>query len=264
MRPVKKKCNKPKLESIGGGFMKYGIKSHKGMVREINEDSYNVIFNSSKMAVAFILADGMGGHSAGEVASKMAVDYISSSLESIFDNLREENIETTMREIIEKANDIIYQKSSEPGPYFGMGTTLLMAIFLGKKLYVIHIGDSRAYLMRDGVIKQLTTDHSYVEELIKNGSITRVEAEHHPQKHIITRALGCFQSVDTDISSFDILHNDIFILCTDGLTNMLSDDKIKSIVEKHEDPQLACTELVEEANTNGGIDNITVVIIRCE
>ncbi|NSW90821.1 MAG: Stp1/IreP family PP2C-type Ser/Thr phosphatase [Firmicutes bacterium] len=242
--------------------MKYGIKSHKGMIREVNEDSCNVIFGSSKMTAAFIVADGMGGHSAGEVASKMAVDYISECLGNIPENLDEENLHSFIEKVIEEANNIIYEKSREPGPYYGMGTTLVIALFFDKKLYIVHVGDSRAYMVRNRNIKQLTTDHSYVEELIKNGSLTRGEAENHPQKHVITRALGCFEKVQVDIYSYDIYNNDIFILCTDGLTNMLSDDKIKSIVEKNDDPQVACAELVEAANISGGNDNITVVIIR--
>lgn len=246
--------------------MKYGVKSHKGMIRELNEDSYNVIFGTSKtINAAFIVADGMGGYSAGEVASKMAVDYISQcieSIESILENLDKEDLPQFVERIIEDANNIIYEKSSEPGQYCGMGTTLVIAIFLDTEIIIGHVGDSRAYMVRNGNIKQLTTDHSYVEELIKNGSLTRGEAENHPQKHVITRALGCFEKVEADVCSYDIFGDDVFILCTDGLTNMISDDKIKKIVEEQEDPQAACTELVEIANKNGGNDNITVVVVR--
>lgn len=243
--------------------MKYGVKSHKGMIREINEDSCNVIFgDSKKINAAFIVADGMGGYSAGEVASKMAVDYISQRIESIPENLDKEELLQFIEIIIQEANNTIYKKSSEPGQFYGMGTTLVIALFLDNKIIIGHVGDSRAYMVRNGDIKQLTTDHSYVEELIKNGSLTRGEAENHPKKHVITRALGCFEKVEADVFSYDIFGDDVFILCTDGLTNMISDDKIKKIVEEQEDPQVACTELVEIANKSGGNDNITVVVIR--
>lgn len=246
--------------------MKYGLESHKGMIRETNEDNCNVIFGNSnedsKTTAAFIVADGMGGHSAGEIASKMAVGYISERLEHIPCDLDEKALHDYLSKSIEEINDIIYQKSMEQGPYFGMGTTLLIALFFNEKLYIVHIGDSRAYIIRDGNITQLTIDHSYVEELIKNGSLTRGEAKNHPQKHVITRALGCFEKAEVDIFACDICDNDIFILCTDGLTNMLSDEKIESIVTKSDEPQAACSELVKAANANGGNDNITVIVIR--
>ena len=242
--------------------MKYGIRSHRGMIREVNEDSCNVISGSTKISAAFVVADGMGGYSAGEVASKMAVDYISQCMATVPEDFDEEKLPQFIEKIIEEANNIIYEKSSEPGKFYGMGTTLVIAVFLDKKIIIGHVGDSRVYMVRSGTIRQLTIDHSYVEELIKNGSLTRGEAENHPQKHVITRALGCFEKVQVDICRCDIYTNDIFILCTDGLTNMLSDDKIKIIVEKEDDPEIACAELVKEANISGGDDNITVVVAR--
>lgn len=242
--------------------MKYGVESHKGMIRETNEDSCNVIFGDSNTTAAFIVADGMGGHNAGEIASKMAVGYISERLKDIPGDLDEKALHDYINITIEEINTIIYQKSIEPGPYFGMGTTLVAALFFNKKLHIVHIGDSRAYIIRNGNMTQLTIDHSYVEELIKNGSLTRGEAENHPQKHIITRALGCFEKAEVDIFTSDVYDDDIFILCTDGLTNMLSDEKIKSIVIENEEPQIACSELVKAANASGGNDNITVAIIR--
>jgi len=238
------------------------MKSHKGMVREINEDFCDVVIGSSLMKAAFIIADGMGGHSAGEIASKMAVEYISEKIKENEKNFAEDSINEFLRDIIKEANDIIYEKSKVPGPFLGMGTTLIIAIFLSQNLYLGHVGDSRVYLIRNGEIKQLTTDHSYVEELVKNGSLSRTEAERHPKKNIITRAIGCFESVEADICTYEVYKGDIFILCTDGLTNMLTDDMILEIVSKNDDPQISCAELVDEANNNGGEDNITVIIIR--
>jgi len=240
----------------------YGMKSHKGMIREINEDFCNAIMGSSLMTAAFIIADGMGGHSAGEIASKMAVEYISKKIKENEKNFTKDNISQYLQNIIKKVNDIIYEKSNAPGPFSGMGTTLIIAIFISDNLYMGHVGDSRIYVIRDEKIEQLTTDHSYVEELVKNGSLSRVEAEKHPKKNIITRAIGCFEDVEADICTYNIQKDDIFILCTDGLTNMLADDKILDIIKKDNDPQTSCVELIEQANRNGGDDNITVVIIR--
>jgi len=238
------------------------MKSHKGMVREINEDFCDVVIGSSLMKAAFIIADGMGGHNAGEVASKMAVEYISEKIKENEKDFTEDSVSDFLKNIIKETNGIIYEKSRIPGPFLGMGTTLIIAIFLCENLYLGHVGDSRVYMIRNGEIKQLTTDHSYVEELVKNGSLSRTEAERHPQKNIITRAVGCFESVEADICTYEVYQDDIFILCTDGLTNMLTDDRILEITVKHEDPQYACAELINEANKNGGEDNITVIIIR--
>ncbi|NLC68027.1 MAG: Stp1/IreP family PP2C-type Ser/Thr phosphatase [Clostridiaceae bacterium] len=242
--------------------MKYGLESHKGLVREINEDSCDIIFGELKRTAAFMVADGMGGHNAGEIASKMAVAHISERLKHIPGDLDEKALHDYINKSIEEINAAIYQKSMEPGPYYGMGTTLVVALFFNGKLHVVHIGDSRAYIIRNGKMTQITIDHSYVEELIKNGSLTRGEAENHPQKHVITRALGCFEKAEVDIFTCDVCEDDIFLLCTDGLTNMLSDDEIKSIVIDNEEPQAACSELVKAANANGGNDNITVIVIR--
>jgi serine/threonine protein phosphatase PrpC len=238
------------------------MKSHKGMIREINEDFCDAIIGSSIMKASFIIADGMGGHSAGEIASKMAVEHISRKIMENEGVFTEDSISEFLKNTIKEANDIIYEKSNAPGPFSGMGTTLIIAVFLSGNLYLGHVGDSRAYIIRKGEIRQLTTDHSYVEELVKNGSLSRTEAEKHPQKNIITRAIGCFESVEADICIYEVHKDDIYILCTDGLTNMLTDDKILEIVRNNEDLQSSCDELIDKANRNGGEDNITVIIIR--
>lgn len=242
--------------------MECSVKSHKGMVREINEDYYSSITESPVFNAAFIIADGMGGHSAGEVASKMAVEYINEKMKENGESLSKGKIKEFIANVIHESNKIIYEKSSVPGPCAGMGTTLAIAIFLLDKLYMGHVGDSRIYIMRDGQIKQLTTDHSYVEELIKNGSLLRTEADKHPKKNIITRAIGCFEDIEADISVYDMLENDVFMLCTDGLTNMLTDEEILTVVNENHDPDIACDKLIDLANIKGGKDNITVAIIR--
>lgn len=243
--------------------LRFGVKSDKGMVREINEDSCKVISGYPGVPSAFIVADGMGGHNSGEIASKLAVDFISDYILSSPSSFTGENdIPSEISRMIEKANSSIYSSSMEHANNYGMGTTLTVAIEVTKKLYIGHIGDSRAYVVRHGGIEQITTDHSFIEELIKSGTLTREEAENHPKKNVITRALGCIESIESDIYIYDIIENDIFIICTDGLTNMLGEDVIKNMAQQFDDPQEACDRMVEAANKNGGNDNITVVVIR--
>lgn len=243
--------------------MRFGVKSDKGRIRELNEDSYNVIAGYSGIPVTFVIADGMGGHNSGEVASKAAVDFVSDyiikSPETVSDS---GNILLIIKEIMEKSNTHVYNKSLESETDSGMGTTLIVAVVNSKKLYIGHVGDSRLYLIREGNIERLTEDHSFIEELIKNGSLTREEAENHPNKNVITRALGCSEEVQIDTYSYEFKEEDICIVCTDGLTNMLSEQEIKDIVLSNEEPQIACDKLVDEANLRGGEDNITVIVFK--
>ena len=207
--------------------MRFAVKTDKGMIRDINEDNCNVLAGYSGVPVSFIIADGMGGHSSGEIASKMAVDFVSSYLLEYPDKFsNEEDIQDAIVEVIEEANNKVFISSSEREETVGMGTTLILAVIFNKKLYIGHVGDSRVYLIRDEMIEQVTTDHSFIEELMRKGSISRKEAENHPRKHVITRAIGCGKDIEVDIYICNIKDNDIFILCTDGLTNMLTDDEI--------------------------------------
>lgn len=243
--------------------MKFGVKSDRGMQREKNEDNYDVIAGSSEIPFTYIIADGMGGHNSGEVASKMAVDYVSNYIHQspgIFSN--PEDIPDALNEMMQAANRSIYNSSIEEESNRGMGTTLIIAVVCGGKLYIGHVGDSRAYLIRESYIERLTTDHSYIEELIRNGSLTRKEAENHPQKNVITRALGCSESIEIDTYTCEIKDGDIFLLCTDGLTNMLDEEQIRQIITKSSDPEEACAELVDKANSRGGDDNITVIVFK--
>jgi protein phosphatase len=243
--------------------VRFAAISDKGIVRDINEDSYRIITNQDGVPDTFIIADGMGGHSSGDVASNMAVEFakdyilnnpeVFSSEESIFDGIKI---------LIEEANKAIYEKAVLSKETLGMGTTFILTIVLNNKLYIGHVGDSRVYLIRNNSIKKLTVDHSYIEELIKNGSITREEAKNHPKKNIITRALGCSESILVDTLSSPIDKNDIFVLCTDGLTNMLSEYKIMEIILENDDLSYSCSELVRLANEKGGDDNITVIIMK--
>jgi len=240
--------------------LKYGVKTDRGLRRELNEDNCNVLVGYSDVPACFVIADGMGGHKSGEVASKQAVDSVCSRLLNA--NWEIEDISVLLKDIIASVNDELYKFSLLDESTQGMGTTLIISVLKNSKLFIGHVGDSRVYLIRDNSIQKITWDHSYIEELVKNGSITKDEAVNHPKKNVITRAVGYELDLQVDTYEIDVLENDKVLLCTDGLTNMLADDEILEIVSKTEDPQVTCDTLIENANNKGGDDNITVIVGR--
>jgi len=217
-----------------------------GLQRHANEDSYLA------RAPVFVVADGMGGAQAGEVASKIAADAFDASLEG-------EAPEQELAERAREANRRIFQRSREDASRAGMGTTLTAAVLAGEEVSIAHVGDSRAYLFRDGELRQLTRDHSLVEELRRQGRLTSEEAEEHPQRSIITRALGPEPDVDPDVHSHQARPGDVFLLCSDGLTSMVRDGELREILASSNTLREAVDGLVAEANRAGGRDNITVV-----
>lgn len=244
--------------------MKFAAGTDIGLIRQLNEDSYRILPGSSQSPSVFIIADGMGGHNCGEVASRMAVDHLSEAINAEGAGLCASNdVGAELKRLVEAANRTVFEKSLERPEANGMGTTLTMAVINKNIITAAHVGDSRLYLIRNGKMTQLTEDHSYIGELVKNGSLTREEAEHHPRKNIITRAIGSSAELDVDILSCEIEKDDIFLLCTDGLTNMVEEDKIYEEAVKN-DPEKACSALIEAARLNGGEDNITVIVIKCE
>ena len=245
--------------------MKFAAKSDRGMVRSINEDSFNIIAGYPGLPACFVVADGMGGHNSGEIASRMAVDFISSTILQSPGLLSDEGkMPDAVQDIIQRANAVVYESSKQEGPNFGMGTTLILAVASGKKMHVGHIGDSRAYMARDGRLKRLTSDHTYIAELIKKGTITEEEAMTHPKRSVLTKALGCEENILADINSFDCKAGDTFLICTDGLSNELREEEINEILQRNEEPGHICGELVRKANEKGGEDNITVVVVKCD
>jgi len=243
--------------------MKYAVKSDKGLVRDNNEDSFSILGGSKEIPLTFIIADGMGGHNSGELASKMAVEYVGNYIRSFPDKFRnEESIFSAIQGVMKDANTNVYNTSLVNKANYGMGTTFTIAIIHNQKLFIGHVGDSRVYIIRDGSINRLTTDHSFIEELIRNGSLTREEASSHPNRNIITRALGCSEEMQVDTYSCDLIKNDYLLLCTDGLTNMLKEEEIKDIIIRLSEPEAICDELVRRANENGGEDNTTVIVIK--
>jgi protein phosphatase len=241
--------------------LKYAAGTDRGLLRDINEDSYMIIPGCSDTSCAFVIADGLGGHNSGEIASRMAVEYIRDNLDAAgcFDG---ENASEKLEALVKKVNTAVYERSLGGAEVSGMGTTLTMAVITGSTLTAAHVGDSRLYLIRNGVIRQLTDDHSYIGELVRQGKLTREEAEKHPRKNIITRAIGSCPELEVDIISHRIEADDIYVLCTDGLTNMVSESEIVEIVSGSE-PETACARLIEAANRQGGEDNITVIVIKC-
>lgn len=244
--------------------MKVGAFTAIGKVRQINEDSFYIPRDIDNDIPLFIVADGMGGHNAGEIASSKAIELVVEYINKNFIDYKkkEDSLTKLLSEAILRANHNIYKKSISNSNMTGMGTTLTAVLIDNNKVYIAHVGDSRAYTVKKNHIYQLTKDHSYVEQLINNGKITREEAINHPQKNIITRAIGVEGIVEIDISVRHFEKNDKFILCTDGLTNLVSDEQILKIIQGNKSCQSTAEKLVNMADDLGGKDNITVIVIK--
>jgi len=249
-------------------MLNVGACSDKGVVRQLNEDNFYIPMQMNDNSIMlFIVADGMGGHMAGEIASKEAVDAVVDYIKENYEkeaSIARSNLINLINESILYANKQIYDKSLSDINLNGMGTTFAIALIHNESLYIGHVGDSRIYLLRKGILYQLTRDHSYVEELVSSGTITREEAANHPQKNIITRALGTEEIVEIDICVRKMYKSDTLILCTDGLTNMVDSETIKATVEGSDSSQEAAEKLVLYANQAGGTDNITVIVVSKE
>lgn len=234
-------------------------------MRKLNEDYCGCYFKEDRNLSLFVLADGMGGHNAGEVASKVTVESILSTVSEFMDktggDFSEDQIKEFSSEAIENANYNVVSVARRNSSMNGMGTTVVMAALWDGKACISHVGDSRAYLISDEKVRQLTIDHSYVEELVRNGSITREEAKTHPKRNVITRAVGVEDSVETDVEIIDIKNGDAIILCSDGLTNLIEENEILSIFLEGKNAEDICGRLLKEANGRGGYDNITVIVI---
>ena len=217
-----------------------------GRVRERNEDSILVD------PPLYVVADGMGGHRGGQVASQIALE----TMEELSTESR-----SSLAEHVRRANRAVWDRSVEDEQLSGMGTTLTAARIEGASALIAHVGDSRAYLLREGELRQLTTDHTLVARMVKSGEITEAEADVHPHKNVLTRALGTDEQVEVDEDTIALTDGDRLLLCSDGLTGMVTEDQIQAILENSEQPQQAADRLVKAANRAGGIDNISVVLI---
>lgn len=239
-------------------------KTDRGRVRSHNEDNFYL----DEKGGLLVVADGMGGHASGEIASKIAVDVIRDYFHAVNENraafvgeFREEYSEMTNRisSAVSLANRAIYEAAQSNSAWQGMGTTVAAALLNGNKLSIAHVGDSRVYLVRAGYIEQLTDDHSVVYEQVRRELLTKEEAQKSEIKNLLTRALGTAAEVDVDIDELSLADGDVLVLCTDGLSSMVSDDEILSVVASTKDPASACETLINMANNNGGNDNVTVI-----
>jgi PPM family protein phosphatase len=221
-----------------------------GRQRQGNEDSY------LEQSPLFAVADGMGGARAGEVASKIAVEMLAGSAPA------DGSPERHLAEVTKEANRQIYEKAQADSDLAGMGTTLTAALVTGREVAIGHVGDSRLYRFRDGELERLTQDHSLVEEFVRQGKLTPEEAENHPQRSIITRALGPEPDVEVETYTHAGRAGDVYLLCSDGLTGMVPEPRIAEIIAESASLDEAARRLIEEANANGGKDNITAVLFR--
>lgn len=233
--------------------------TNRGKVRPHNEDNGGVFQNKSKQYLA-VVADGMGGHKAGDVASQLVVEHLQEQWklsERLLDQFAAENwLEMT----IKSANTLVYQKSQENESCFGMGTTVIAVIYEKDFISVAHIGDSRCYHLSSGNLTQITEDHSLVNELVRSGQISKEDAEVHPRKNVITKALGTEEQIDPDIITRSWEPEDKLLLCSDGLSNKMKDNELLSFLTEEVSLEDKAKALVNLANERGGEDNITLVI----
>lgn len=229
-----------------------------GRKRQLNQDFiYLSETPIGNLPNVFIVADGMGGHNAGDYASRYAVETVVDEIGTSF----EKNPVRILGGAIEKANALIRQRAQENPAYSGMGTTMVAATFIGRYLEVANVGDSRLYVINNG-IKQITRDHSLVEEMVRMGGIDKASARNHPDKNIITRAIGARDDIEADFFNVELQEGDLVLLCSDGLTNMLDDEEIYRILTEDESLKNRVDKLVEMANRNGGKDNISAIVIE--
>lgn len=237
--------------------------THPGMVRSHNEDS----ISADAATGLAVLADGMGGYNAGEVASGIAVAMISAELKkaltSVNGELDSAAAERLVGEHAVRANNAIFQAAQSQAQYAGMGTTLVVALWHDNSLVVGHIGDSRLYRFRDNKLEQVTRDHSLLQEQIDSGLITKEQARHSQNKNLVTRAVGIDPEVDAEVHSYPVQAGDIYLLCSDGLNDMVTDEDMElTLASLQANLPLAAAQLVQQANDNGGRDNVSVILVR--
>lgn len=237
-----------------------GYKTDSGRSREENEDN---LYANSAIGL-FIVADGIGGHQGGKRANTIGVQTVTASIAKA---LSEENRKTVFQILqlaLQEANAKIYLEAAKKPDLNGMGATIVLALCLQDKIYLAHAGDCRAYLIRESEITPLTQDHSIMAELLTTGKITKDGIRRHHLRHVVTRALGIAEIVEPDLLSLSLQKGDRFLLCTDGLTDMLREDEIKAVILNDDDIQQICENLVTLANAKGGEDNITVLLFKIE
>ncbi|MEO7456152.1 MAG: Stp1/IreP family PP2C-type Ser/Thr phosphatase [Gemmatimonadaceae bacterium] len=238
--------------------LRYAARTDVGMIRSGNEDNFAVDANGSRGI--FIVADGMGGHAAGEVASEMAVQIVGRELAPIME-INEEAaklVSNTLR----KANRAIHDRTLTEVDKQGMGTTASVLLLAGSRYLIGQVGDSRIYLMRDGTLSQVTKDHSYVQEQVDAGFLTPEQARYHPYSNVITRCVGASPDVEPDTYRGEMRAGDLYLVASDGLTGMVDDRRLGQLLGSRAEPERKVQALISEANGRGGLDNITAIIIE--
>ena len=239
--------------------LKVGARSDVGMIRSGNED--NFFAEADERRGVFVVADGMGGHAAGEVASEMAVQIVARNLLALTSVL-EQSAQAKLAQAMRDANRAIYDRMLAEVDKQGMGTTASVLVLSDNQFLIGQIGDSRIYLLRDGALTQLTKDHSYVQEQVDAGLLTPEQARYHPYSNVITRCVGASESVEADIYSGDMKPGDVFLLASDGLTGMVDDRRLQAMLLARSGPGRIVDALIAEANGRGGLDNITAIVVQ--
>jgi protein phosphatase len=229
------------------------------MIRSGNEDNFTVDVNETRGL--FIVADGMGGHAAGEVASEMAVQIVQRELVPV-QSLDSDDAVQIVARALRKANRAIHDRTLTEVDKQGMGTTASVLLVAGARYVIGQIGDSRVYLLRDGSFSQVTKDHSYVQEQVDAGFLTPEQARYHPYSNVITRCVGASQDVEPDIYRGEVREGDLFLVASDGLTGMVDDRRLAQLLTSRAEPDRKVQSLISEANGRGGLDNITAIIIQ--
>ncbi|MGQ0712178.1 MAG: Stp1/IreP family PP2C-type Ser/Thr phosphatase [Gemmatimonadaceae bacterium] len=234
-------------------------RSDTGMIRSGNEDSFYADANPTRGL--FVVADGMGGHAAGEVASEMAVEIVSKELAQVRD-LRGDGVAQLVAGSVKQANAAIYQRTIAEIDKQGMGTTISVLMLANARYLVGQVGDSRVYVLRDGALRQITKDHSYVQEQVDAGYLTPEQARYHPYSNVITRCVGASGEVEPDTYAGEVRSGDVYLVASDGLTGMVDDRRIQQLLSSRASPARMVDALIAEANGRGGLDNITAIVIH--
>jgi PPM family protein phosphatase len=239
----------------------YAARTDVGMIRSGNEDNFAVDANGSRGI--FIVADGMGGHAAGEVASEMAVQIVLRELKDVTD-VTDGHVTKVLGDSLRLANRAIHDRTITEVDKQGMGTTASVLVLAESRYLIGQVGDSRVYLLRDGALKQLTKDHSYVQEQVDLGNLTPEQARYHPYSNVITRCVGASPDVEPDLYSGDARTGDVFLVASDGLTGMVDDRRLAQLLMSRAEPERKVQALISEANGRGGLDNITAIVVHVD
>ena len=242
--------------------MKIEAKTDIGMQRQMNQDAYCISQDNEKYILC-VLADGMGGYTGGEIASNLAATSVEKYIKEHFENNKDytkEELQELVKQAITYANLEVYSRAQQEEELEQMGTTLEICLIYNNRAFIGHIGDSRIYRIRQDIMRKITVDHSYVQKLVKEGKITKEEAANHPKKNMLMKALGCEPIIEPDVTVKGFNEGDIILVCSDGLTNMISEEEIYNIIRN--DFETAADNLIKRANEMGGKDNITVILIK--